>query len=264
MNARLVWRDWPSNPNLADAVSLKKICTSGPRSFLDVLLTSDLGVHVSDTDLYQAINPVMLETQNADLVGSLCMCACGHSVDTDMWPFLVCLSAPRNAKHANNPPRPVMKWWRLSSSLPNYSQHMGLLTNKYPASCELRALPKCPLLSFLVRWRNESNQGEGEQSYSCQTWRGQASMSSVRHRCWCSRDASLRLYKDKNWPRFALISTSIYCLNPAAFSGTRGREKGVWRVAREYGKWEHKSSEWDTWVSKQNYALNLTISIALT
>lgn len=40
------------------------------------------------------------------------------------------------------------------------------------------------------------------------------------------------------------------------------KHKGVGE-ARDRGKWEHKSSEWDTWVSRQNYALNLTISSLL-
>lgn len=63
----------------------------------------------------------------------------------------------------------------------------------------------------------------------------------------------------------------IYCLGPMAFSGIRmGRKyhkgerqskiKSGWGKGWGHGKWENKSSEWNIWVSKQHYALNLTIS----
>ena len=122
--------------------------------------------------------------------------------------------------------------------------------------------PISPCLYFFLIWREDEGGGE---LFLSDKKRVSLKQKSVCVTGVCARVTWPR--QDEIWQRFALhVAECIYWLNLAGLSGARrgGRvcEGKLWseEIRGSVGKWEHKSSEWDTWVSKQNYALNITIS----
>lgn len=95
-----------------------------------------------------------------------------------------------------------------------------------------RALPKLPLLSVSVRWRNESDQDEGEksESYSCQTRWGRAWM---RRACVTGVCALVTwLCKDKILTAFCSYSQQCWehllpCPRSAQWNEERGKKKAT-------------------------------------